>query len=62
MNLDLIIRGVRYLLARPLNSREPWALYAEEIDTLDTDPIPVFDHEGRFTPEMYALLTGIPQS
>jgi hypothetical protein len=61
MNLDLYVRGVGYLLSRPINTREPWSLYAQDIYSPDSDPTSVFDHEGRFSPEMYALLTGIPQ-
>lgn len=54
-NLRFEIRGRRYDLTRPLNSRQPWPLYLE-CDEHDFDPIGVFDEEGELSPEMVAYL------
>jgi hypothetical protein len=56
-NLYFTVRGVRYRLMRPLNSREAWPLLVEHMDPeADFESIPVFDDEGNFTPEMLAFL------
>lgn len=55
-NIPLTVRGVSYRLVRPLNSREPWPLYAEEIGNPDADPIEVFDEHGNLSEAFRALL------
>lgn len=54
-NLPLSAGGRQYLLARPLNSRRPWPLYAVLQDDDDFDPIAVFDDEGALTREFLSL-------
>ena len=55
-NLPFTIGEHEYRLARPLNSRAPWPLYAERIDDLDFDPVCVFTDSGEMTLEMSALV------
>lgn len=57
-NIPLTVRGVSYRLVRPLNSREPWPLYAEEIGNPDADPIEVFDADGELSQAFRYLLAG----
>ena len=51
-NLPFIVAGERVRLWRPLNSRDPWPLYADTGD----DSMSVFTDEGEFTPEFLALI------
>lgn len=44
-NVSLFIKGRRIRLSRPLNSREPWPLYAAHPDKNDVE-IEVFDEGG----------------
>lgn len=57
-NIPLTVRGSRYILTRPLNSRDPWPLYAEEIGNPDADPIEVFDDDGNLSEAFRDLLAG----
>lgn len=50
-NIPLTIRGSKFLLTRPLNARDPWPLYAEEIDNPDAEPIRIFDNNGELSQE-----------
>lgn len=51
-NLRFLIHGRPWRLTRPLNSREPWPLYAER----DEDCVSVFTGEGELSPEFRALI------
>ena len=53
-NLQFQIGNRHYHLSRPLNSRQPWPLYASR----DDDSIPVFDEDGTLSIEMIRLLNG----
>lgn len=57
-NLPLKVGPRSFRLVRPLNSRRPWPLYAEEIDNPDAEPIEVFDGDGNLSEAMLALLNG----
>jgi hypothetical protein len=54
-NVELWVRGRRYPLRRPLNSRAVWPLYLVFDD--DGEDMPVFDREGNFTPEMVEFIS-----
>ena len=54
-SLPLIVDGHRIRLYRPLNSREPWPLYAE---TLDGEEIPVVAADGLLDAGFLALIRG----
>jgi len=56
-NLAFTIRGERYRLGRPLNSRERWSLWLTSWDDPDFEEVPVFDDEGNFASEMLALIS-----
>lgn len=58
-NVGFTIRGVRYRLYRPLNSREPWPLWCEHPDTFDT--IEVFTDDGELSPDFVAWIEGRTQ-
>lgn len=53
-NLQFLVRDRNWHLSRPLNSREPWPLYASRGD----DVVPVFDDDGTLSIEMIRLLNG----
>lgn len=55
-NVPLTIRGVSYRLLRPLNTREPWPLYAEEIGNPDAEAVEVFDADGNLSEAFRALV------
>ena len=55
-NLTLRVHGQRYLLIRPLNSREPWPLWVESESDNDFDPIEVFDDSGKISAEMLSFI------
>jgi hypothetical protein len=55
-NLSLVIGENQFRLVRPLNSRQPWPLYAELIGDPEFEPVEVFDDQGELTAEMRALL------
>jgi hypothetical protein len=55
-NVKLVVRGEPIALMRPLNSREPWPLYA--VNPQCNDEVEVFDDEGDFTPAMQQFLKG----
>lgn len=57
-NLSLITRGRMYRLTRPLNSRQPWPLYAERIDDDSADPVAVFNDDGTLSADMKTLIQG----
>lgn len=52
VNLTFEVAGVRHLLERPLNSRDPWPLWARDAQDPDAEEIRVFDAEGRLSEEM----------
>lgn len=55
-NVTLYCQGERVPLRRPLNSREPFPLYAAlHVDTEDETEIAVFTDTGELTPEFKAL-------
>jgi hypothetical protein len=56
-NLSLVIGDDHFRLVRPLNSRQPWPLYAELIGDPEFEPVEVFDDQGELTSEMRTLLT-----
>jgi hypothetical protein len=56
-NLVFTVRGERYRLGRPLNSREKWSLWLSSWDDPDFEEIAVFDDCGGFGPEMLALIS-----
>jgi hypothetical protein len=51
-NLPFRIAGNPFRLTRPLNSRRPWPLYAEDED----DAWSVFTSDGELTPEFLDLI------
>ena len=53
-NLPFAIAGERYRLMRPLNSRQPWPLYA--VDDEDEE-VAVFSRIGEFSAEFLQLIT-----
>jgi len=58
-NLPFSINGRRYHLSRPLNSREPWPLYAVEAwpeSGKAAEPVAVFTDSGDFSSEFKKLL------
>lgn len=55
-NLLFTVGGTPYRLTRPLNSRRPWPLYAEDED----DATSVFTETGDLTPEFKAMI-GLPE-
>lgn len=59
-NLTPMIRGEAYRLVRPLNSREPWPLYAEKIGDPDFEGVAVFDDNGNLSDDFQRLLSGSP--
>lgn len=54
--LALCLQGREFTFWRPLNSRQPWPLWAEQPDDPDFEPVPVFDNAGNFSREMEGLL------
>lgn len=57
-NVLLIVRGNALRLRRPLNSRDPWPLWAcpdEDNEIRVFDPL---TSDGKFSPEMLILLSG----
>lgn len=58
-NLDFIVNGVKYILERPLNSRQEWPLYVTgQDDDPDFEEIEVFDESGNFSEEMLEFICG----
>ena len=55
-NLTFTVRGERYRLQRPLNSREKWSLWLTSYDDPDFEEIAVFDDDGNLGPEMLELI------
>lgn len=55
-SVDVRVAGVRLLLWRPLNAREPWPLWAAVDGDPGFDPVPVFRDDGVFSPEFSALI------
>lgn len=55
-NMPLLIHGELYFLTRPLNSRQPWPLYAQKAADDDHEPVHVFTDDGKLSPEMLALI------
>lgn len=58
-NLLLIVGAENYRLRRPLNSREPWPLYAEKTDDDDFDVVLVFDDDGQLSADMRTRILGL---
>lgn len=58
-NLTFSIDGAIHRLYRPLNSRSPWPLYAQNIDDYNADAIPVFRDDSELSDEMRAAI-GLP--
>lgn len=56
LNLPLVIGYTSFWLTRPLNSREPWPLYAYEIGNDDFDAVAVFDTDGKLSHAMRDLI------
>jgi hypothetical protein len=54
-NVQLLVNGGAVHLFRPVNSREPYPLYALEEDT--EEEISIFKDDGSFTEEMIVFLT-----
>lgn len=52
-NVPFTIRGEPWSLRRPLNSREPWPLYAET----EEDCVSVFNEDGTLSAEFLTLIT-----
>lgn len=55
LNVKLLLGGKVVNLARPLNSREPWPLWAEA-EWCGVDDIRVFDDDGNLSADMLALI------
>jgi len=55
--IPLSVGGMFWRLERPLNSREPWPLYATDPEG-ERDEIEVFDELGNLSPEFLALVEG----
>lgn len=55
VGFDLLTNGLRYRLERPLNSREPWPLYATDPEGV-RDEIEVFDDQGNLSPEILGAM------
>lgn len=53
-NLPFTIQRKPWRLTRPLNSRQPWPLYAESED--GEQCVAVFEEDGLFTQEFLALI------
>lgn len=53
-NLILKIKGTKYFLTHPLNSREAWPLYAWSFDT--EEETAVFNEYGALTAEFFHLI------
>jgi hypothetical protein len=51
-NIPFTIGGRQWVLSRPLNSRRPWPLYAEN----DDESVSVFEDNGELTPEFAGLI------
>lgn len=54
-DISFIVRGEPVKLSRPLNSREPWPLYAEPA-LPNGEVISVFESDGELTKEMLDFL------
>ena len=50
---DFQIAGERYILSRPLNSRDPWPLYC---GSTDDDECAVFNDDGTLSAEFLELI------
>lgn len=59
-NVSLYVRGRKVHLSRPLNSRDPWPMWAivPLDDDGDEDEIEVFTDEGEFAPAFLAYIRG----
>lgn len=55
-NLSFSVRGERYRLSRPLNSREKWSLWLTSYEDPDFEEISVFDDGGDLSAEMLDLI------
>ncbi len=56
LNVRLMIHGRRFVLWRPLNSREAWPLYARDKLKHDAEDVGVFNDDGTLSPEFCNLL------
>jgi hypothetical protein len=54
-NVTLYVNSYAVYLRRPMNSREPWPLYAT---TEEGEELSVFNDDGTFTDEMLSFLKG----
>lgn len=59
--LTLLTAAHEYELWRPLNSREPWPLYAERIAE-GLDPVAVFNRDGALSEDFKLLIRGYPSA
>jgi hypothetical protein len=55
-DLEFIIGEHHYRLVRPLNSREGWPLYAEQIGNPDFEQVAVFNKDGKLSAEFHYLI------
>lgn len=51
-NINFYVNGIRVALFRPINSREPWPLYAR----IDEEDVPVFTVRGALSDEFKAFM------
>lgn len=58
-NLTFSISGAIHRLYRPLNSRQAWPLYAQNMDDDNAESIPVFREDGELSDEMREAI-GLP--
>lgn len=57
-NIRLEVGRREFLLTRPLNSRDPWPLWAESEDNDDFEPVAVFNDGGSLSAEFLDLIGG----
>lgn len=57
LNVSMRINGAHCSLRRPLNSRDPWPLWAALANS-DDDEWPVFTDDGELSPEMLEAING----
>lgn len=56
-NLTFLVRGDRYILTRPLNSRSKWSLWLTSYEDPDFEEIAVFDDAGELSADMLDLIS-----
>ena len=55
-NVVLLAHDRRIALWRPLNSRDPWPLWALHPDDVDGDEVEVFTEDGELTADFLAII------